>query len=225
MKYKNLVVIGTSHIATESLDEVERVILSEKPTIVALELDRERFLALKTGQKRKPSIWDARKIGFKGYLFAKLGEYVERKLGDKVNISPGDEMLKASNIASKEKIKIALVDQNIKVTLKNFSKEFTWKEKFRFVGSLIKGIFKKQKIAIDLSKVPDKGFVDMAMEHLQKDYPNVYKVLVVDRNIYMAKRLVKLMHMFGKVVAVVGAGHSEGLIEEVKKRYNLVEKV
>ena len=62
MKYKNLILIGTSHIAKESLREVARVIEKEKPDIVAIELDRRRFYALTQKTKRKPTVKDIKKI-------------------------------------------------------------------------------------------------------------------------------------------------------------------
>ena len=51
MMYKNLTIIGTSHIAAESVAKVERTILKEQPAIVALELDRKRLMALLHPQK------------------------------------------------------------------------------------------------------------------------------------------------------------------------------
>ena len=51
MKYKNLTIIGTSHIAKQSLDEVKEEIETNKPDIVAIELDKNRLQAL--FQKKK----------------------------------------------------------------------------------------------------------------------------------------------------------------------------
>src|SRR3989338_5898055 len=121
--FENLILIGTSHIAKQSVLEVEEVINREKPDIVAIELDKGRYFALANGIKGRLSIKDIRAIGFKGYAFAKAGEYAERKLGGKVGISPGEEMLKAAEIGAKNQAKIALIDQRIEITLKNFSKE------------------------------------------------------------------------------------------------------
>ena len=49
--YKNLTIIGTSHIAIQSIREVGNVIMLQKPSIVALELDTDRFYGLM--QKKK----------------------------------------------------------------------------------------------------------------------------------------------------------------------------
>ncbi len=215
--FQNVILVGTSHIARQSLKDVEEVIVREKPEVVALELDKGRFYALVNKVKGRIRILDVRRIGFKGYLFAKAGEFVERKLGSKVGVSPGEDMLKAAEVASKNGCKIALIDQKIEITLKNFSKEITWKEKFRFFVDILKGIFsKKYRIKFDLNKVPEKDLINKMLLQVKDRYPNFYKVLVEDRNNFMAKKLVKLMKNYSKIVAVVGAGHEEEIISEMK---------
>lgn len=219
--FQNLVIIGTSHIAKASVSEVEQTIEREKPEVVALELDKGRFFALVNKQKGRIRFRDSRTIGFNGYLFAKIGEFVERKLGGKVGLDPGEDMLSAARIASKNKCKIALIDQKIEITLKNFSKEITWKERFRFVGDILTGfVSKKNKVQIDLNKVPDQEVINKMLLQVKERFPIFYRVLVTDRNKYMAKKLVKLMGSYTKVVAVVGAGHEEELLDEIKLLLN-----
>ena len=215
--YKNIVIIGTSHIALESVKDVEKIITEQQPEVVALELDAARFQALTEKTKRKIKTSDIKKVGMKGWLFALLGEFVERKLGDKVGVSPGSEMLKAAEIAKKHDCKIALIDQRIDVTLKRFSKALTWKEKFRFAADLIKAPFSNKKIKINLSKVPEEQLIQDMILQVKDRYPSIYTVLVKERNEYMAKRLFHLMHQFTSIVAVVGAGHGKEIIEEIKK--------
>lgn len=214
--YKNLVLIGTSHIAKQSIDEVTDNIRKIKPDIIALELDSGRYHALVNKQVGRISFKHIKIIGFKGYLFAKVGEYAEKKLGSFVGVSPGDEMLKASEVGKENNCKIALIDQKIEVTLKRFSKEITWKEKFRFVWDLIKSPFGK-KIKFDLSKVPDKEFIKQLLEKVKDRYPNFYKVLVTERNKFMAKKLFVLMKNYDKIIAVVGAGHEVEIIDDIKR--------
>lgn len=216
--FRNLIVIGTSHIAKQSVKEVEDVITKERPSIVALELDRGRFYALVHNIRGRIGVKDIKNIGFKGYLFARLGEFAERKLGGHVGVNPGEEMLKAAKVGGEIGCKIALIDQKIEVTLKNFSKEITWREKWRFFIDIMKGFLsKKHRISIDLKKVPEKDLIAQILKQTKERYPNFYKVLVEDRNRFMAKKLFKLMKNFDKVVVVVGAGHEDDLIEDIKQ--------
>ncbi len=95
MRYNNLIIIGTSHVAKQSLEEVESAINKEKPDIIALELDKRRFYSLLYKKKGKTSIGDIRRIGIKGYIFSLIGAWVSKKIEKMVRIMPGSEMLKA----------------------------------------------------------------------------------------------------------------------------------
>ncbi len=55
--------------------------------------------------------------------------------------------------------------------------------------------------------------------HLKKRYPSIHKALITDRNKYMVKKLVKLIraHPDKKILAVVGAGHEEGMLSLLNK--------
>ena len=226
MKYKNLILIGTSHIAKQSLEEVENTIKKEKPDIVALELDKKRFYALMHKGIRKIGIRDIRKIGLKGFIFNIIGAWVERKLGKYVGVKPGSEMLKAIELAKKNRIKIALIDQDIEITLQKLSKTITWKEKWHFIVDILKGVFLRKselkKLGIkrlDLTKVPSKKLIKKLTQEVKKRYPGVYKVLVEERNQIMALNLNKLMEENSDklILGIIGAGHEEEMIEMIKK--------
>jgi len=216
-QYKNLLLIGTSHISRESIKEVGETIRKIRPEIVALELDERRLKGLLTKEKGQISISLIKQVGIKGYIFARIGHYAEQNMGKYVGVSPGEEMITAYESAKEISAKISLIDQNIEVTLKRFSKAITWKEKFRFLKELIKAPFTKNKIEIDLSKVPEKEFIINMLKQVKEMYPNFYKVLITERNNYMSKKLFVLMKNFKSIVAVVGAGHELEIIEEIKK--------
>ncbi|MBN1645205.1 TraB/GumN family protein [Candidatus Woesearchaeota archaeon] len=220
MHYKNLIVIGTSHIASKSLEEVKQVIESEKPDIVALELDKKRLAALISKRHAKLRWADIKRIGIKGYLFSLIGAYVEKKLGSKVGVSPGSEMLSAFKLAKKVKAKVALIDQDIEITLRRFSDALSWKEKWNFVVDLFKAlIFRKSGIDFDLSSVPSNKVISKLMSQVKKRYPNIYKVLVVERNKVMAGNLADIHLQFpdSKIIAVVGAGHENAIVKLFKQ--------
>jgi pheromone shutdown protein TraB len=53
-----ITIIGTSHIARQSVEEVRNAIIETKPDIVAIELDYARYRALLSG-KKKVKVQDA----------------------------------------------------------------------------------------------------------------------------------------------------------------------
>jgi pheromone shutdown-related protein TraB len=229
MDYRKLAIIGTSHIAKQSLEEIRNAFSELKPGVVAVELDQQRLASLFSKQKSHVSMADIVRIGVKGYLFAVVGGWLQRKLGSIVGMEPGSEMKLAVQLAKKNNAKIALIDQNIEITLRKFSQRLSWKEKLRFISDLFKSVFFKKRAMkelglddgkFDLAKVPDKELVSKLIKQLEKRYPNVYDVLVKQRNKVMANNLHRIMQQFPEeqILAVVGAGHEEELLEMVKRR-------
>ena len=219
MRYKNLVVLGTSHIAKQSLDEVKNKIEEEKPDIIAIELDNKRFPTLMSNARKKIQLNAIKHIGLKGFIFSLLGAWAEKKLGKLVGVAPGSEMKQAVQIAKKNNIKIALVDQDIEITLKRLSKTLTWKEKWNFVTDIFKAAFTKgEKIEFDLRTVPEKKIIKKLTTQLKERYPNVYKVLIEERNKVIANNLKNIMdsNQDKKILAILGAGHVDEVIELIK---------
>jgi pheromone shutdown-related protein TraB len=218
MRYKELIVIGTSHISPVSVKRVEKTIEKEKPAVVALELDRGRLAALISGRKERLTFSDIRRIGIKGYLFALLGAWAEKKLGKMVGVSPGSEMVAAIRACHKLRIPIALIDQEIEITLRRFSRALSWAEKARFAWDLLKTAVLRKGFEFDIHGVPSQRTIERLTNQLKKRYPNIYKVLVEERNDIMAKNLANLSKRFEgkKIVAVVGAGHEKEIILLVK---------
>lgn len=233
MQFKNLYLIGTSHIARESIREIKEKIESIKPGVVAVELDKERLYSLMhENPKAKVSYRSIFKVGVKGFLFALLGKWMSDKLGKAVGIKPGADMKSAVVVASKENIPVALIDQNISITLRRISKAFGWKEKWHFFVDALKGLFFKKKVMeeygldkFDLSKVPEEELIEKMLLHVKKRYPSLYKVLITERNKVMGKNLIFLMkkHPDKEILAVVGAGHKEGMIKYIKENFNKIE--
>ena len=219
MNYENLMLIGTSHIAKQSLEDVQKAIEGWKPDIVALELDKRRLHTLfrKPGKIR---IYDITRVGIKGFIFSLIGAWAEKKLGNMVGVAPGSEMRNAVILARKNNIKIALIDQDIEITLKRFSKSLTWKEKWNFFEDIIKAIFsRKAVIEFDLTKVPSKKVIKKLIGQVKKRYPNVYKVLIEERNEVMANNLGNIISKYPdkRVLAIIGAGHEDDILEFIKR--------
>ena len=220
MKYKNLVFLGTSHIAKQSLDEVKKYIANEQPDIVALELDKNRLEALMSKKPRKIELRNIRHIGLKGFLFSLFGAWAEKKLGKLVGVAPGSEMKQAITIAKKQNIKIALIDQDIQITLQRLSKLITWKEKRNFLADILKALFlRKIDIEFDLTTVPNEKIIKKLTSKLKERYPNVYKTLIEERNIVIAENIKKLMNLNSneKILVILGAGHIDEVLEIVKE--------
>jgi pheromone shutdown-related protein TraB len=213
----NIIIVSTSHVAEESVKLVKKTIEEQKPNVVAVELDAGRFQGLFEKQQRSIPISAIFRIGIGGYLFFVIARSVQQRIGKMVGVMPGAEM-KAAVLAARDiKAKIALIDRRIDITVSRLTKNFTWKEKFRLAKDLFMALIGKGEAMeinnVDLTKVPPSQLISLVMGFMKKRYPNVYKVLVEERDEIMAKNLIQIAKLEpeAKIVAVVGAGHAEGL--------------
>ena len=217
--HKNLTILGTSHISKDSVNFIENFVEKNKPDVIAVELDNRRLGAMLS--ESKMSFKDIFNLGVGPFLLGLVGSWIQKKLGNIVKVKPGSDMLKAVEMSKKYKLKLALIDQDARITLKKLVKSFSWKERGRLTYDLTLGlIFRKKYVkGFDIRKVPDSKLIKELLEVVKKRYPSVYNVLIEDRNHVMSKNLYKLMTSYPdkKIFAVVGAGHEEGIIEEIKK--------
>lgn len=215
--FKNFFILGTSHIASQSIKEIKECFIRSNPDIIAVELDHARLHALLTKAKPNYSPSIIKEIGLQGYLFALLGGLLQKKLGNIAGIQPGSEMLAAIELAREHKKKVSLIDQDLRLTLSRLSRMISWKERMRFIFDLIRAPFSR-KMRISLDKVPEKKLISQLLLILKERYPNLYSVLVEERNVFMAARLraISQAHPESKIMVVVGAGHAEGLLSLLK---------
>ncbi|MCJ7816999.1 MAG: TraB/GumN family protein, partial [Candidatus Aenigmarchaeota archaeon] len=66
---------------------------------------------------------------------------------------------------------------------------------------------------LDLSKVPPEKLVNQVIELLRKEFPWLHRILIEERNLYMAQRVFQLSQRCQNIVVVVGAGHAKGIAE------------
>ena len=219
MRYKNIKIIGTSHIAKQSIKEVKDQIEKDTPEIIALELDKKRLYALFHKGKKSITFSDIKKVGVNGFIFSIIGAWAEKQLGKLVGVKPGSEMLTAAKLAKKKNIPIALIDQDIEITLKRLSQEITWKEKLNFLIDIIKAaIFRKKEVNFDLTKVPEEKIIKQLITKVKKRYPSIHKVLITERNKIISKNLFNLMQNKKRILAIIGAGHERDVLDLIKDR-------
>jgi pheromone shutdown protein TraB len=210
-----IVIVPTSHVARESIKTVKKAIHQEKPDCVAIELDLNRFVMLESGQTKgkvqASGLWN--KAMF--YMFKKVSEW----LGKMAGIMPGSDMLSAVKAAEDEGVRVAFIDRDIRLTLQGLT-GVPWKEKAKLMTYLVKGLTldrllakagRAKTVEFDLAKVPPKEIIQEVRETMRKEFPNIYSVLLTERDKFMARQLVKLSERFEKIVAVVGAAHEPGI--------------
>ena len=107
---REFIIVGTAHISRESADLVREVIEKERPDCVCVELDAQRFEAL--SQKGKFRELDIKQVIRTKQLAALLANLLlasyQKKLGVQLGITPGTELLEATEVAKEKGIRTVL---------------------------------------------------------------------------------------------------------------------
>ena len=226
--FKNrLCIVGTSHISTQSMEDIKKSFLKLQPDVISVELDEGRLHSLLHPEQQKISLGLIKKVGVRGFIFLLIGRYAQKKMGKLVGVTPGSDMLFAVTLARNNNLRLRLIDKPLDKVIKRLMKQLTAKEIGRFFVDIFKGLFfrkSQSKIKISLDKVPPQDLIIKLMKQLKQRYPTIYRVLVDERNHFMARQLaLQLKKTNDKILAVVGAGHEVELEILVKDYYNKIE--
>lgn len=209
---KRIVLVGTAHVSRQSADLVRQVIADEKPDCVCVELDEKRYAAL-ADRKRFEDL-DIKEVIRKKQLSTLLVNLVlssyQKKLGSQLGILPGTELLEATRCAAENNIPVALCDRDIRVTLRRAWSTTPFYKKGYLLASLLASLFDKTELNEEkLAELRKKDVLSELMAELGEAMPQLKKVIIDERDIFLAEKIKEAGGR--KVVAVVGAGHVEGI--------------
>lgn len=206
--------VGTAHVSSRSVDEVERAIQESRPDVVAVELDESRYRQLRG---EAPDDIEPRDLLRGNTVFQFLAywllSYVQARLGERFDIEPGADMKAAIDVAESLGIDVALVDRDIQTTIQRFWKRLSFIEKLRLVWQLLlaMGGLDPGGEGIEMEELTDTDVVTAMIEEFRRFSPGGAEALIDERDAYIAHRLHTLLDQGADVVAVVGAGHVEGI--------------
>ncbi|PSH02517.1 MAG: hypothetical protein BRC26_00165 [Nanohaloarchaea archaeon QH_8_44_6] len=131
---------------------------------------------------------------------------------------PGEEMEYAYHKAVSEDRQIALVDQDVRVTIQRL-KDVRRKEKVKAGISILVGFLGFGE-KFDVSTIPDDDMISELVEEMREQFPGLYRVLMVERNEFIVKALQRVDEQHeGDVVAFLGAAH----VQKVKEMLDEVD--
>jgi pheromone shutdown protein TraB len=186
------------------------VVRITKPDVVAVELDHERYQQL----TNPPEMEDV--VPFSGDAAQDLMQQLamlEKSLGEITGSDVGDEMLAAIEEGRAVGAKIALVDRPMTATIQAMMK-IPMDELYRLTGMLPDATKDIEEGGVGdlLAWLKEDGAVDDLMDQFKTEFPGLAKVLIEQRDQYVAKALQFILNdVEGKIVVVLGAGHIQGV--------------
>ena len=241
--YNGITLIGTAHISKHSARIVEEKIKSNRPNVVAVELDSMRLQKLLEEQEENKKIKSLpadkqekyskkkqkssnskliKQVGLFGFLFLKIAGFAQKKMGKAFQIEPGVDMLSGVNTAKELEIPLCLADRPILHTIAEF-KKLSFLTKMSMVKRMIftkMSHEEKKELATKIQNdTLDEKTIVKIITTLKDSVPELYDILIHKRNVYMVNKLIQLKQKgFENIIIIIGAGHLPGMLELLKQR-------
>jgi pheromone shutdown-related protein TraB len=209
---KEVILIGTAHVSKESADLVDQVINEQRPDTVCIELCESRYQSII--QKKKWQDTELIKAIKEKKAFVLLSNlmlaYFQKKIGQRLGINPGEEIIRAIKAAEAVGARIYLADRDIRTTLSRTWRIMSLWEKVKLLVQLVTSVGEFDSIKKDdVEKMKKEDVLEMVLSEIGKSFPKIKRILIDERDQYLAYRI---RNAPGRnVVAVVGAGHVLGI--------------
>ncbi len=215
---KEIILLGTAHVSKESVELVSSVIEEEKPDTVCVELCQSRYQSiLQNDRWREMNIVKVIKEKKSFLLLSNLLlASFQKRIAKKLDVKPGEEMIKAVEAGKAVGAGIHLADRDVRITLSR-----TWRimglwDKLKLLFQLLLSVGEVDNInEKEIEKMKQEDVLQTLLSEVGKSFPLLSQILIDERDRYLAHKIRTAPGK--KIVAVVGAGHLSG----IKKYWNV----
>ena len=209
---REFILIGTAHVSRESADLVRDTIETEKPDTVCVELCESRWQSIK--QQSRWQDMDIVKVVKEKKAFLLLSNLIlasfQRRIADKMDIQPGQEMITAIHTADQVGARTWLADRDIRTTLARTWRSMTLWGKIKLLFQLLLSLGEVDDLREeDIERMKREDVLDGLLNEIGASQPAIRRILIDERDRYLAQRIKSAPGE--KIVAVVGAGHVPGI--------------
>ncbi|MEE9419433.1 MAG: TraB/GumN family protein [Desulfatiglandaceae bacterium] len=209
---KEVILIGTAHVSRESAELVSKVIEEENPDTVCVELCQSRYQAIT--QKNKWQDTDLIKVIKEKKAFLLLSNLMlasfQKRIGERLGIKPGEEMLRAIQVAEEVGASVHLADRDIRTTLSRAWRLMGFWARIKLLVQLVASMGETDTITEqDIEEMKKKDVLEALLAEIGEVLPGLRRILIDERDQYLAYKIRTAPGE--KIVAVVGAGHVPGI--------------
>lgn len=215
---REFILVGTAHISRQSAELVRRVIEEEKPDTVCVELDQRRYETISNpNQWEKLNLLEVIKKKQLPTLVVQLvlASY-QKRMGEQLGVLPGTELLEATKAATENDIPFELCDRDVGITLKRAWRNTGFFKRMWLLSSVLASIFEPAEVSEEqIQEIKDQDALSEMLKEIGEAAPTMKGALIDERDEYMAEKIRAAKG--DRVVAVVGAGHVQGMIEHLQE--------
>ncbi|MHA1734445.1 MAG: TraB/GumN family protein [Promethearchaeota archaeon] len=206
-----VVLLGAIHVDRDGPTEVRQFISRERPDLVLLELDADRFYFLEARARGGPTVTGSQD-GVPGDVDGVLVRVrdIQEELAASFGADVGAEMWAAAEAAKELDVPVDFIDVPITDTARLLESHLPE------IRDLVEGDLPESlggKTVDELVQQFKRGDgLDEVMGEFREEFPEISRILLERREEYMAGRVESYCEGgYQKIIVVVGAGHLSGL--------------
>lgn len=213
----NVTILGTAHVSKNSVDAVESYIEQEKPDTVCVELCHTRLGSIKEQNQWKKL--DIFKVFKERKMYLLMSNLIlssfQKKIGG--DVKPGDELRMAIRKSEETDAKLIPIDREVQTTLKRSWGTVSLFSKMYLLSALIASLLVKEDVSPEkIEEMKGEDALKDLFSQLPKKYDEVKRVIIDERDIYLAENIRRAAMDSQNLFAVVGAGHLQGIMTHIE---------
>lgn len=145
----------------------------------------------------------------------------QKKLG-RGEIKPGDELRKAITEGEKVGAKVVPIDREVQTTLKRSWGNVGFFSKVYLSSALLTSLLVKEDVTPEkIEEMKSEDALKDIFTNLPSRFDQVKKVIIDERDVYLAQKIRESAKESKKLVAVVGAGHLQGIMDHIQSDHDI----
>ena len=207
--------LGTAHVSRASVDAVEAALATGRYDTIAVELDAQRHRAMTDPDVlAKLDLFQILREGKTGLVAGNLAlAAYQRRLAEQLGVEPGAELKAAAVGAEARGLRLSLIDRDVGTTLKRAFAGLGFWGRAKLMAGLGASLLADEEVeASEIEKLKQGDYLESSFGEFAASSPPLYRAVIAERDAYMANRLRQVgAEGAREVLAVVGAGHLQGL--------------
>lgn len=222
-----ITLLGTAHISRSSAEKVRQLMDTGKYDAVAVELCPSRHQSIiDPDALSRMDLFDVIRGGKAAMVAASLalGAFQQRA-AEQLGIQPGAEMRQAIESAQEKKLPVLLIDREMGTTLKRIYRNVPWWRRMNLIAGLMASVVSSHKVSEEeIERLKEGDVLESTFAQFAEDEKDLFLPLIDERDRYMVARLQQEVasHPHGNILAVIGAGHLNGMLKHFQRDGNRV---
>lgn len=214
-----LTIIGTGHVFKIS-DPISFIVRQCWPQAVCVELDEMRYHALVGDREAlrrdleargmNPDASERERLRHTNTAYQQSARY-QKRMSEQNDSTAGADMVAAISAGRSCDAEIICIDRDATLTMDRMWKGMGVGERLRYkMSGVLDSVFGMMRV----NRTQKEYSKDQAayIENMRRRYPTMVKVLIDERDEFMAARIKEVCAKHDRVVVVVGDGHVDGLL-------------